>query len=375
MKRPTMRILYVAHQYDYGEKSRGLSFEHFNFYQSLCAMGFDVDYFDYPTLVDEMGRSAANRRLEGIARRDRPDVLFGVVRRDLIDKRVMRRISEQTDTVTINWFCDDHWQFDSHARGWTPCFNYVVTTSQTALAQYRHHGLTNVIKSQWAANHHAYTPTPAECRYDVTFVGQPYGVRARAVEALRRAGVRVKAWGNGWPGGKLDQAQMVRVFGTSRINLNFADASSSTRTRLEALASSHAMASLRDKPALWRAWSAAQHAARWSKARAQRNAPTPPRQIKGRVFEVPACGGFLLTQPAEDLHAYLEPGVDCATFDSVDELVDKVRYYLGHESERRAITLRGYERTLAEHTYADRFAAIFDQAGVRSYTKPDRLAA
>ncbi|MFN3167275.1 MAG: glycosyltransferase [Phycisphaeraceae bacterium] len=370
-----MRILYVAPQYDYGRKSRGLSFEHFNFYQSLCAMGLEVAYFDYPTLVDELGRRETNRRLEAIVRSDRPDVLFGVVRRDLIDKRAMRRISEQTDTVTINWFCDDHWQFESHARAWTPCFNHVVTTSQTALAQYRRHGLTNVIKSQWAANQHAYRPTRGACVHDVTFVGQPYGVRAQAVEALRRAGVRVKAWGNGWEAGKLDQAEMVRVFGTSRINLNFADASSETRTRLEALASSHAVATLRDKPALWRLWSGAQRAAQWSKSRAQRSVNAPPRQIKGRVFEVPACGGFLLTQPAEDLDAYLEPGVDCATFESLDDLIDQVRYYLDHEEERRAIAERGYQRTLAEHTYAERFEAIFRRAGVRCFHEPDRLAA
>ncbi len=370
-----MRILYAAQQYDYGQKSRGLSFEHYNFYQSLCAMGCEVDYFDYPTLVDEIGRSATNRRLTEIVRRDKPDVLFGVVRRDLIDKRVIRWISDSTDTVTINWFCDDHWQFDSHARGWTPCFNQAVTTSQNALERYRRNGLMNVIKSQWGANHHTYKPTPGDPEYDVTFVGQPYGVRKQAIEALQRAGIRVNAWGNGWPSGKLDQAEMMRVFGTSRINLNFADASSSTRTRAEAIASSHTVQSLRDKPGLWRVWGAAQRIARRSKQRAERSAPLPPRQIKGRVFEVPACGGFLLTQPAEDLHTYLEPGVDCATFESVDDLLDQVQFYLSNEAERRAVAQRGYDRTLAEHTYAARFGAIFEQAGVSALLVPQRLAA
>lgn len=370
-----MRILYVAQQYDYGEPARGLSFEHFNFYQSLCAMGLDVEYFDYPTLVKELGRGAANRRLEEITRADQPDVLFGVVYHDLIDKRVIRKISEETDTVTINWFCDDHWQFKSHARSWAPCFNYAVTTSQTALAQYQRYNLTNVIKSQWGANHQHYQPQMDPLSYDVTFVGQPYGIREEGIDALRRAGVKVKAWGNGWPTGKLEQAEMIRVFSSSRINLNFADASSSTHTRIESLASSHTIRSLRDKPGLWRVWDVAQRAARWDKARAKRKAPPPPRQIKGRVFEVPACGGFLLTQPAEDLHTYLEPGVDCGTFETVDDLVDRVRYYLKHEDERRAIAQHGYQRTLAEHTYAMRFKNIFAQAGLELSPPNTRLAA
>lgn len=359
-----MKILYLAQRYDDGNPSNGLSFEHFNFYQSLCAMGHDVTYFDYPTVIGQLGRAQANRELESIVLRDQPDVLFGVVRGDLISKRTMRRISEQTSTTTINWFCDDHWQFEAHALKWTPCFNHVVTTSQTVRSRYREHGLTNVIKSQWGANHANYQPQQSGPAYDVTFVGQPYGMREQAIQALRQAGIRVRAWGSGWPDGKLSQDEMIRVFSQSKINLNFADASSSIRTRLQTLATSYAVSSLRDKPALWRVWSGAQRLAAWDKRRVEQSAGAPPRQIKGRVFEVPACGGFLLTQPAEDLQNYLIPGRDCATFESIDGLVDQVRYYLQHEDERCAIAKRGYERTLEEHTYAARFAAIFEQAGL-----------
>lgn len=370
-----MKTLYLAQRYDYGNPSNGLSFEHFNFFESLCAMGHDVTTFDYPTVTDQLGRAQANRQLEAIVNRDQPDVLFGVVRGDLISKRTMRRISEQTSTTTINWFCDDHWQFDTQALKWTPCFNHVVTTSETALTQYREHGLTNVIKSQWGANHARYQPNSTGPAYDVTFVGQPYGIRRRAIQALRDAGISVRAWGSGWPDGKLSQDEMIRVFSQSRINLNFADASSNQRTRLQTLAGSYPVASLRDKPGLWRLWSGAQRLASWDKRRAQAKADTPPRQIKGRVFEVPACGGFLLTQPAEDLHDYLQPSRDCATFETVDDLVDQVRYYLQHEDERQAIAAQGYRRTLEEHTYAARFASVFEQAGVMPAKTPTCKAA
>ncbi|MEO0475283.1 MAG: glycosyltransferase [Planctomycetota bacterium] len=371
-----MKILYLAQRYDYGKPANGLSFEHFNFYQSLCAMGHEVIEFDYPCVIEELGRTKGNQRLEAIVDKEQPDILFGVVRGDLVSKRTIRQISEQTNTTTINWFCDDHWQFESHALGWTPCFNYVVTTSQRAYQRYHEHDLTNVIKSQWGANHALYQPVGEQPVYDVTFVGQPYGIRGEAIEALQKASVNVRAWGSGWPTGKLGQQEMIRVFGQSRINLNFADASSSTRTRLEMIAASHRIASLRNKPGLWRVWSSAQRLAAWDKERVERKNPTPPRQIKGRVFEVPACGGFLLTQPAENLHTYLAPSRDCATFDSVDDLVERVRYYLRHEDERRAIAEQGYRRTLTEHTYAARFASIFEQAGITP-AKPlaQRLAA
>ena len=369
-----MHILYVAHQHDYGDPTRGLSFEHYNFYLSLHAMGHELTYFDYADEVRQHGKADANHRLEQLARTEQPQVLFSVLQDDQIHKRTIRRISEQTDTTTINWFCDDHWQFEGHARKLTPSFNHVVTTSQDALSRYSACGLTNVIKSQWGANHTLYKPVPGEMQYDVTFVGQPYGIRGEAIDALQRAGVRVNAWGSGWPNGKLDQAEMIRVFSRSRISLNFADASSSDRSWLENLAGSHRIRSMRDKPGLWRVWDLSQRLARWDKARTQHKTP-PPRQIKGRVFEVPACGGFLLTQSAENLHTYLKPGRDCATFETVDDMVQQVRYYLKNEDERQTIASQGYQRTLAEHTYAARFASIFEQAGVTSVTPQTRKAA
>ena len=368
-----MRILYVAQQYDYGDASRGYSFEHYNFYLSLKAMGHQLTTFDYPTEAAQHGRRIANQRLQSIVNHEQPDALFAVIQHDTIDTRTIQRISDNTDTVTINWFCDDHWQFDTLSKKWTPCFNHVVTTSNTALAKYQKHNLQNVIKSQWGANHQLYKPTPGEPVYDVTFVGQPYGVRTQAIETLKRAGINVQAWGNGWPAGKLSQNEMIRVFSQSRINLNFADASSTGRTRLERIAKSHTIRSLQDKPALWRIWDWSQRAAKWDKQRqAQDN---PPKQIKGRTFEVPACGGFLLTQPAEDLANYLKPGQDCATFETIDDLIDQVRYYLEHEDERQAIASQGYQRTLAEHTYAARFKAIFEQAGLNNTYTPKAKAA
>lgn len=358
-----MHILYVAQQYDYGDASRGYSFEHYNFYLSLQAMGYQLTYFDYPTQVHNHGRREANNRLEAIVKQDRPDALFAVVQDDAIDTRTIQRISENTDTVTINWFCDDHWKFDSLGKKWTPCFNHVVTTSNTALQHYQDNRFNNVIKSQWGANHQLYKPTAGEHAHDVTFVGQPYGIREQAIDTLQRAGVNVHAWGKGWPTGKLSQDEMIRVFSQSRINLNFADASTTGRTRLERLFMSHAIGSLRDKPGLWRVWDWSQRAAIWDRQRKQHSTP-PPRQIKGRTFEVPACAGFLLTQPAEDLANYLEPSKDCAIFETIDDLVDQVRYYLKHEDERRTIATQGYQRTLADHTYAARFESIFQQAGL-----------
>jgi len=87
-------------------------------------------------------------------------------------------------------------------------------------------------------------------------------------------------------------------------------------------------------------------------------------QIKGRNFEVPGCGGFLLAGNVEDLESYYEIGKEVVCFDDNKDLIEKIKYYLAHGDERAAIAQRGYERTIRDHTYARRFEDIFGKIGL-----------
>lgn len=60
----------------------------------------------------------------------------------------------------------------------------------------------------------------------------------------------------------------------------------------------------------------------------------------------------------EELPEIYEPGAEVEYFTSQEELIDKAGYYLEHDDERKAIALRGYERTKAEHTYDARVAEM-----------------
>jgi spore maturation protein CgeB len=86
-------------------------------------------------------------------------------------------------------------------------------------------------------------------------------------------------------------------------------------------------------------------------------------QIKGRTFEVPGSGGFLLTDRVAYLEEYLTPGKEIGVFESPDDLADQVRWWLEHEDERAEAAEAGYRRVRAEHTYDHRFAEIFERVG------------
>jgi len=329
-----MKILYVAAKYDYGDPTRGHSFEHCNFYETLTHMGHNIIYFDFVTEYQQRGRAAMNARLLDIAIAEKPDLLFCVLIKDELDVDTMRRITQRTDTVTFNWFCDDRWRFDNFSRHWAPAFNWVSTTAASALVKYKRIGYANAIKTQWACNHYSYRRLDLEPQHDVTFVGQPHGNRRKVVATLRKAGIDVKAWGHGWEAGRLDQGEMIEVFNQSRINLNLSNAS----TRAD-----------------WKRWSPWHHA-------------QTSQQIKGRNFEIPGCGGFMLTGTAENLADYYMPDREIAMFTDADDLVRKVTFYLEHEQERQAIRDAGYQRTLTEHTYEKRFNDIFAAMGLCELT-------
>lgn len=79
-----------------------------------------------------------------------------------------------------------------------------------------------------------------------------------------------------------------------------------------------------------------------------------------RIFDIMACGGFLITNPQKELFDYFEPDVDFVTYCSQYELLDKCSYYLNHEKERFQISLSAYRKIKEAHTLRIRLQKIFE---------------
>src|SRR3954447_3710794 len=318
----------MAH--DYGNPERGPSFEETNFRSALDGMGHEVVAFDFMERSKAVGKPRMRRELIAEAAEAQPDVAFFCLFTDEIDTATIEAVG--THAPTVNWFADDHWRFDNFSKHMAPALDLAVTTDAASLPKYEAAGLRDkVLLSQWACNKYAYSRVSDQMEHDVTFVGQPHGNRREIIDRITEAGHPVECWGFGWPAGKLDHDGMVRVFSTSRVNLNLSNSSTppnTLRVRVGRL--------LGRGP----------------------KGPQPP-QIKGRNFEVPGCGGFLLTEAVPHLEKYFELGKEVAVYDGPDDLVEQVGYWLEHDDERVAVAEAGYRRVLAEHTYDHRFEEIF----------------
>lgn len=78
-----------------------------------------------------------------------------------------------------------------------------------------------------------------------------------------------------------------------------------------------------------------------------------------RVLEIMSCQGFVLTNFQEDLAEEFTEGKEIVMYRSLEDMVEKTRYYLNHEEERLQIARTGYEKVLREYNYNLKLSEIF----------------
>ncbi|MDR7555998.1 MAG: glycosyltransferase [Armatimonadota bacterium] len=313
-----IRLLYVAPRFDYGNPARGYSYEENHFLPVLMQLGFAIIRLDSLTLVRTFGRQRAGDLLVEAAFRLRPDIAFFVLFKDDFPPDAVEEL-QRLGCVTFNWFTDDHWRFDSFSRRWARHFSWAITTDPQAVPKYHAAGMPRVIRSQWGVNHRLYRPLDRPRRFPITFIGQPHGNRRQVIARLRAAGLPVKTFGYGWRSGKISTRRAVEIINETEVNLNLSNASVGGVD-----------------------------------------------QVKGRDFEVPACRALLITKHVQALADYYELGRDILVYDTVDDLIERIRWALQHPADVERMREAAYRRVLAEHTYEHRFQEIFSRAGILS---------
>jgi spore maturation protein CgeB len=318
-----LNVLYLAEKWDYGIAEQGWGFEHHNLYPMLfhshCVS--TLLHFDYMDIGRRHGLQRMSEALVEVAQRYKPDLVFVVFFDDEHDPTdealiALSDLYAGGGATVVGFFFDDTYRFDSHTRLRANVINACVTTlPESSNNKYVNAGLSEkVIYSSCGANPLYYhRRAQREDRYDVSLIGLPHSNRRVIVELLKEAGIEVATFGKGWrPDSRISFAEMLDVIHSSKVVLNPSQA-----------------------------------------------AHGDPGQVKGRTFEVPACGRLLLTGPMEGLSNLYSPVDEMPVFYDYADLIDKVELLLNNDELREAIAEKAWRRTLREHTWEHRFQQIF----------------
>jgi spore maturation protein CgeB len=214
----------------------------------------------------------------------------------------------------VLWFFDDELFFQSFNKFYAQIADAVVTSSYYERYSYEQMDIPSVLYIS-SYSKQDYFPMDVEKKIDVSFVGVSEGrpERTEYIEYLNNNGINVATYGLGFSGGFVPQEKMNEIFNMSKINLNF--------TQMNRIAELY-----KENPLLNRI-----------------------RQSKGRPIEIALTKSFCLSQSAPSMDKLFEIDKEIVVFDTKEELLEKVQYYLKHLRERERITLNAYKRAIRQY--------------------------
>jgi len=358
-----MKIFLVDDKYSYvgnpGDKKR-YSSQYYLEYKPLKKLaekyGHSVKAFWFDEMIQEYGRSGARDKFWEAVSNEKPDVCMVYAVEHNLGKDLLEKLRDQNFTTMVYSCGDDAWRWNSVSRHFVKYFSWVITYDPGSVEKYKNIGFENIIYARSGVNLDEFKKTDAKKDIDVSFVGLWSKPRARIIEYLKSAGIDVYVRGAGWPGGPVSHEELVDIINRTKINLSLIPPSfyvgwrsifrlffrrsyqgeGGLSVKLDIMNFFDNLRTLLGKKA---------------------------RQVKVRQFEVPACGGFQITQDADDLSERYVFGEEIVTYEDNEDLVKKIKYYLNHPEEREEIAKRGYERTLRDHNAEKRFEKIFATLG------------
>jgi spore maturation protein CgeB len=194
-------------------------------------------------------------------------------------------------------------------------FSAIFTTKEHNLTELKNHGQKNVFKiydSYIPILHRKISPlsqsVTQEFCCDVSAIGAYEEDRANSLEYLAKNGIKVLVWGMGWRKFKTNYPDYLVIKDKFLVADEYSFAINCSKININFLRKIN-----RDT-------------------------------ITSRSIEIPACGGFMISERTYAQNAILLEGIDAEYFSSNAELLSKVRAYLNDTTKRELIALSGYNK-------------------------------
>jgi hypothetical protein len=238
----------------------------------------------------------------------------------------LRAVTEEIGIPVVNMCLDDKqsWtgpMLDGQRPGQVdigPAFDLSWTSARVACEWYLVEGARPIYLPE-GFDASLFRPLDVARDIPASFIGGAYGFRPAVVRYLRRRGIPLQVFGDGWNTRSLTPEEQVGVINRSAVNLGMGGVvHSETITNL-----------------------------------------------KGRDFEIPgAGGGVYLTSFNPDLARHFDVGREILCYRNREEMVELIRQALKHPEESREIARRARERSLREHRWLHRYRRVLEILGI-----------
>ena len=374
-----------------------------NLYLPLVDLGHDLIEFDYDLRETFQNLNPADPKQKAFIEKNRPKVTKELLRQikaahetkpvDLFfsyftDACVLPEAIDEIRDMgikTVNWYCNGSYLLHL-VKEISPHYDWCLVPERFRLEDYKAMG-ARPIYCQEAANPNIYKPYDLHVEFDVTFVGQAYGDRPAYIKYILDQGINVRVWGWGWQNFSPEAQAPDRPTPLRRAlhigrSLMTKQGWQAVRQRLShVLGANSSCASLRGQseavtlPALilGGTLSDVEMIQMYSRSKINLGFSTCGNthetgerivQVRLRDFEVLMSGGFYMVEYIEELEEFYEIGKEIVCYTNLEDLAEKIKYYLRHDTEREAIRKAGYERCLQDHTWHKRFETAFRQMGL-----------
>lgn len=249
-----------------------------------------------------------------------------------LSRQGLKRL-KKAEISTAMWFVEDY-QLFPYWRAFAPHYDIFAVIQKTPFLQELDAiGVKNALYLPLAALPSLHKATPLspeeleEYGADISFLGAGYPNRRRAFKKLMRPGFKI--WGNEWEGepelepfvqrdgARIASEDAVKIYNGTTINLNL-------------------------------------------------HSSVLPEVFVGngdfvnpRTFELAASRVFQLVDERGLMGELFEPD-ELVRFTSLEELQEKITYFLDHPKEREASIERAYARVIKEHQYTHRMQTLLD---------------
>ncbi|MBM4053784.1 MAG: tetratricopeptide repeat protein [Planctomycetes bacterium] len=90
------------------------------------------------------------------------------------------------------------------------------------------------------------------------------------------------------------------------------------------------------------------------------------KQLVGRVMEITLSGALLLEENNPETAGLFQPMIDYIPFTSIEDMVNKAKYYLEHDEERTIIAKNGYQKAVSFYSNRIFWETIFSHLNIQN---------